>query len=117
MSRISSSTVQSAVPPIPSKRTSLGKWLDLAARLEAEGARDNRDDSPSIRPNVPNVPQSLSLPIAVARGLAALPTMACPHDLNSMRHILNCADATAAVNEQQLMVTLMAVLADAATRG
>jgi hypothetical protein len=77
----------------------MGKWLDLAARLEAEGAgdnRDNRDVSPSIRPNVPNVPnvpQSLSLPLAVARGLATLPGMACPHDLNSARWPVAVADA------------------------
>ena len=36
---------------------------------------------------------SLSLPLPIARGLAALPTMACPRDLNSTRWPIAVADA------------------------
>ena len=77
----------------------MGKWLELAARLEADVTGDNRDirdNSPSIRANVsnvPNVPQSPSLPIAISKGLASLPTMACPHNLNSTRWPIAVADA------------------------
>ena len=58
----------------------MGKWLDLAARLEAgDGGgdnRDERDESPPIGPIVPNVLHGL--PADVLRGLAALPKMAAP---------------------------------------
>ncbi len=58
----------------------MGKWLDLAAQLEAEAGsgdnRDDRDNSTANVPNVPNVPQSL--PAAVRAGLATLQTMAAP---------------------------------------
>lgn len=61
----------------------MGKWLELAARLEAEGSgdnRDNRDDSPIFRPNVPIVPNvPASLPPTVAAGLKKLRAMAAPH--------------------------------------
>ncbi len=58
----------------------MGKWLDLAAQLEAEAGsgdnRDDRDNSTANVPNVPNVPQSL--PAAIRAGLATLQTMAAP---------------------------------------
>ncbi len=63
----------------------MGKWLDLAASLEADvrdkrDNRDNRDASPSIDPIVPNVPPALSS--SIAQGLARLETMAAPRLLN-----------------------------------
>jgi hypothetical protein len=59
----------------------MGKWLDLAARLEADvrDNRDNRDESPRFGayvPNVPNVPASL--PPSVTIGLNRLSKMAAP---------------------------------------
>lgn len=58
----------------------MGKWLDLAAQLEAEpGNWDNRDDSdnsPANVPNVPNVPYSL--PATIRAGLVSLQAMAAP---------------------------------------
>lgn len=60
----------------------MGKWLELAARLEAEGTGDNRDDrdnSPHFAPNVPNVPNVPdSLPVSVSAGLRRLRSMAAP---------------------------------------
>ena len=59
----------------------MGKWLDLAAKLEADGGdnRDIRDNSPSIGPNVPNVPNvPASLSPSIAEGLARLANSAAP---------------------------------------
>ena len=61
----------------------MGKWMDLAARLEAASDsgdnRDKRDNSPpnvSIVPIVPNVPQKL--PQDIRAGLITLKSMAAP---------------------------------------
>ena len=58
----------------------MGKWMDLAAKLESgeNGGdnRDNRDNSPPNVPIVPNVPASL--PADIRSGLAALRVMAAP---------------------------------------
>jgi len=59
----------------------MGKWLDLAARLEADvrDNRDNRDESPRFGANVPNVPNvPASLPPSVTNGLNRLGKMAAP---------------------------------------
>lgn len=60
----------------------MGKWLELAARLEAESTGDNRDDrdvSPAFRPIVPNVPNvPASLPPSIVAGLKKLRSMAAP---------------------------------------
>ncbi len=53
----------------------MGKWLDLAARLEADSGdnRDNRDNSPTFGANVPIVPNvPASLPPSIVDGLARL---------------------------------------------
>jgi hypothetical protein len=59
----------------------MGKWLELAARLEADGwdNRDNRDNSPGFAANVPNVPNvPASLPPSVVEGLAQLANAPAP---------------------------------------
>src|SRR5665213_1163529 len=59
---------------------SMGKWMDLAAQLEAgagsEDNRDNRDNSPPNVPIVPNVPGLL--PPDLSDGLESLRAMAAP---------------------------------------
>ena len=64
----------------------MGKWQDLAARLEARDNRDNRDDrdnSSENRANVPNVPNVLALvPQDVLTNLHALAAMAAPKVIN-----------------------------------
>jgi hypothetical protein len=60
----------------------MGKWLELAARLEADAGdnRDNRDDSPGFVANVPNVPNVPAFPPpSVTEGLEQLRKMAAPH--------------------------------------
>ena len=63
----------------------MGKWMDLAAKLEAVSDvgdnRDNRDNSPPNVPNVPNVP--LLLPPDVASGLALFEAMPAPKLCNA----------------------------------
>lgn len=59
----------------------MGKWLDLAARLEADGGdnRDVRDNSPAFPPNVPIVPNvPASLPPSVVEGLAQMANAPAP---------------------------------------
>lgn len=60
----------------------MGKWMELAARLEAEGVGDNkdvRDNSPNQAPNVPYVPNVPgSLPLSITSGLRRLLSMAAP---------------------------------------
>ena len=60
----------------------MGKWMELAARLEAEGAEDNkdvRDESPELTPNVPIVPNVPGpLPLSITSGLRRLRSMAAP---------------------------------------
>lgn len=59
----------------------MGKWLDLAAKLEAGGGgeakRDNRDESPPFVSNVPNVLGHL--PADVRAGLARLQSAPAPN--------------------------------------
>ncbi len=58
----------------------MGKWMDLAAQLEAASDtgdnRDDRDNSPPNVPNVPNVPAKL--PADIRAGLISLKSMASP---------------------------------------
>ena len=55
----------------------MGKWLDLAARLEAgDGDGDNRDDRDNSPPSVPNVPADI--PPHLQMGLVELKSMAAP---------------------------------------
>lgn len=58
----------------------MGKWMDLAAEIEAASAiwdkRDNRDNSRPNVPNVPNVPPKL--PPDIRAGLITLKSMAAP---------------------------------------
>lgn len=68
----------------------MGKWLDLAARLEADSG-DNRDNSPTFGANVPNVPASL--PLSVVQGLNRLRRMAAPRVRNPDRWPLVTSDA------------------------
>lgn len=74
----------------------MGKWLDFAARLEADSGdnRDIRDNSPSFGatvPIVPNVPASLPPP--VVQGLNQLRKMAAPRLCKSDRWPLVTSDA------------------------
>ena len=63
----------------------MGKWMDLAAELEAaagtEDDRDERDKSPPNVPIVPNVPANV--PPDLRRGLVALKSMAAPRIVRS----------------------------------
>ncbi len=58
----------------------MGKWMDLAAQLEAASDtgdnRDDRDNSPPNVPIVPNVPGKL--PADIRAGLISLKSMASP---------------------------------------
>lgn len=71
----------------------MGKWLDLAAKLEADERdnRDDRDESPPIGPNVPNVPASL--PPSTTNGLNQLRKMAAPNLYRPERWPLVVSDA------------------------
>jgi hypothetical protein len=71
----------------------MGKWLDLAAKLEADERdnRDDRDESPPIGPNVPNVPASL--PPSITNGLNQLRKMAAPNLYRPERWPLVVSDA------------------------
>lgn len=72
----------------------MGKWLELAARLEGEGDtrdnRDNRDNSSADVPIVPNVP---AFPSHLGAGLKHLQTMAAPHVVRAERWPAVVADA------------------------
>lgn len=73
----------------------MGKWMDLAAKLEAgkrgDDDRDVRDNSPPKVPIVPNVPASL--PADIRFGLAALRVMAAPRITRPQVWLAIVADA------------------------
>lgn len=82
----------------------MASWRDYARAVESspESCANSviSAKSPGLRPdpapigtNGANGTGSLTLPLAIARGLAELPTMACPHDLNSVRWPIAVADA------------------------
>lgn len=79
----------------------MGKWLDFAARLEAEAVggdnRDNRDESPPYVPNVPFVPHSL--PVALGQNLDVLAGMGAPRLAHPERWPGIVADALRLVRE------------------
>lgn len=54
----------------------MGKWMDLAARLQSGDNRDNRDNSSPNVPIVPNVPAVL--PQSLQEGLLRLQSMGAP---------------------------------------
>ena len=79
----------------------MGKWMDLAAKLEAgTDIWDNRDDRDNSRPNVPNVPNvPLLLPPDVASGLALLDAMPAPKLLDASAWPVVVRDALRLVDQ------------------
>ncbi len=76
----------------------MGKWLDLAARLEAgndpQDDRDNTDDSLSLAANVLNVPNVLApLPVSIVTGVRLLQKMPAPRLLRPDAWPVAVADA------------------------